>query len=109
MPSILECNRIVGSIYPYSLNFATLFTSHLSGILALFFSKSLVKLLLHDKRSSILNQVLLFHQLFHYHKCSYGQVGWYGAVVKTPCPEACMRSGELCRLCIRNAQLTQFS
>ncbi len=37
------------------------------------------------------------------------RVGWYGAVVKAPCPEACMRSGELCRLCVRNAQLTQFS
>src|SRR6266536_6037339 len=73
MPSILECNRIVGSVYPYSLNFAILFTSHLSSILALFFSKSLVKLLLHDGRSSILTQVLLFHQLFHCHKCSYGQ------------------------------------
>src|SRR6266511_4628549 len=35
-------------------------------------------------------------------------VGWYGAVVKAPCPEACMRSGELCRLCVRNAQLTQL-
>src|SRR6266536_3458104 len=73
MPSILECDRIVGSVYPYSLNFATLFASHLSSILALFFLKSLVKLLLHDERSSILNQVLLFHQLFHCHKCSYGQ------------------------------------
>src|SRR6266536_1518224 len=68
MPSILECNRIVGSVYPYSLNFATLFASHLSSILALFFSKSLVKLLLHDGRSSILTQVLLFHQLFHCQK-----------------------------------------
>src|SRR6266498_3906751 len=36
-------------------------------------------------------------------------VGWYGAVVKAPCPEACTRSGELCRLCVRNSQLTQFS
>src|SRR6266498_4344639 len=70
MPSILECNRIVGCVYPYSLNFATLFASHLSSILALFFSKSLVKLLLHDGQSSILTQVLLFHQLFHCHKCS---------------------------------------
>ncbi len=33
-------------------------------------------------------------------------VGWYGAVVKAPCPEACTRSGELYRLCVRNAQLT---
>src|SRR6266487_3597524 len=39
---------------------------------------------------------------------SIGKVGWYGAVVKAPCPEACMRSGELCRLCVRNAQLTQL-
>ncbi len=80
MPSILECNRIVGSVYPYFLNFTTLFTSHLSSILALFFLKSLVKLLLHNKRSLILNQVLLFHQLFHCHKCSYGQksiVNWF--------------------------------
>src|SRR6266498_3978014 len=73
MPSILECNRIINNIYPYSLNFTTLFTSHLSSILALFFSKNLVKLLLHDKRSSILTQILLFHQLFHYHKYSYSQ------------------------------------
>src|SRR6266511_288094 len=73
MPSILECNRIINSVYPYSLNFTTLFASHLSSILALFFSKSLVKLLLHDKRSSILTQVLLFRQLFHCHKCSCGQ------------------------------------
>ncbi len=40
---------------------------------------------------------------------SFFRVGWYGAVVKAPCLEACMRSGELCRLCVRNAQLTQFS
>src|SRR6266498_2563537 len=73
MPSILECNRIINSVYPYSLNFATLFASHLSSIFALFFLKSSVKLLLHNERSSILNQVLLFHQLFHCHKCSYGQ------------------------------------
>src|SRR6266536_4465958 len=73
MPSILECNRIVDSIYPYSLNFATLFANHPNSNLALFFLKSLVKLLLHNKRSSILNQVLPFHQLFHCHKCSYGQ------------------------------------
>src|SRR6266498_4068567 len=68
-----ECNRIIGSIYSYSLNFATLFVSHLSSILALFFLKSLVKLLLHDERSSILTQVLLFHQVFHCYKCSYSQ------------------------------------
>src|SRR6266498_431719 len=73
MLSILECNQIISNIYPYSLNFITLFASHLSSILALFFSKSLMKLLLHDKRSSILTQVLPFHQLFHCHKCSYGQ------------------------------------
>src|SRR6266511_6226048 len=65
MSSILECNRIVGSVYFYSLNFTTLFTSHLSSILALFFLKNLVKLLLHNERSSILIQILLFHQLFH--------------------------------------------
>src|SRR6266511_5060596 len=65
MPSTLEYSRIISSIYPYSLNFATLFTSHLSSILTLFFLKSSVKLLLRDERSSILNQVLLFHQLFH--------------------------------------------
>src|SRR6266536_1902059 len=64
MLSILECNRIINSIYPYSLNFTTLFTSHLSSILALFFSKSLMELLLHDERSSILNQVLLFISFF---------------------------------------------
>src|SRR6266536_237382 len=64
MPSILECNRIVGSVYPCSLNFATLFASHLSSILALFFSKSLVKLLLHDGWSSILTQVLFFISSF---------------------------------------------
>src|SRR6266498_5397862 len=73
MPSTLECSRIVGSVYPYSLNFATLFASHLSSILALFFLKSSVKLLLRDERFSILNQILLFHQLFHYYKRSYGQ------------------------------------
>src|SRR6266536_6620055 len=73
MPSILECNRIVGSVYPYSLNFATLFANHLSSIVALFFSKSLVKLLLHDGRFSTLTQVLLFYQLFHCYKCSCGQ------------------------------------
>src|SRR6266498_855955 len=33
-------------------------------------------------------------------------IGWYGAVVKAPCPEACTRSGELYRLCVRNSQLT---
>src|SRR6266536_1545619 len=65
MPSTLEYSRIIGSVYPCSLNFTTLFASHLSSILALFFSKSLVKLLLRDERSSILTQVLLFHQLFH--------------------------------------------
>src|SRR6266498_3701938 len=64
MPSILECNRIVGSVYPYSLNFVILFASHLSSILALFFSKSLVKLLLHDGWSSILTQVLFFISSF---------------------------------------------
>src|SRR6266536_584810 len=73
MPSILECNRIVDSVYPYSLNFTILFTSHLSSILTLFFLKSLVKLLFYDRRSSILTQILLFHQLFHCHKCSCGQ------------------------------------
>src|SRR6266498_4891988 len=64
MSSILECNRIVGSVYPYSLNFTTLFASHLSSILTLFFLKSLVKLLFHDGRSSILTQVLLFISSF---------------------------------------------
>ncbi len=80
MSSILKCNRIVGSIYPYFLNFATLFASHLSSIFTLFFSKSLVKLLLHNGRSSILTQILLFHQLFHCHKCSCGQefiINWF--------------------------------
>ena len=32
-----------------------------------------MKLLLHDERSLILNQVLPFHQLFHCYKCLYGQ------------------------------------
>src|SRR6266511_2777813 len=73
MSSILECNRIIGSVYPYSLNFTTLFTSYLSSILTLFFLKNLVKLLLYDGRSSILTQILFFHQLFHCHKCSYSQ------------------------------------
>src|SRR6266511_2845718 len=73
MFSILEFNRIVSSIYPYSLNFVTLFASHLSSILVLFFFKSLVKLLLRDERSLILNQVLLFYPLFHCYKSSYGQ------------------------------------
>src|SRR6266536_3545277 len=64
MRSILKYNRIISSIYPYSLNFTTLFTSHLSNILTLFFLKSLVKLLFHDGRSSILTQVLLFISSF---------------------------------------------
>src|SRR6266498_4188759 len=64
-----ECNRIVDRVYLYSWNFATLFASHLSSILALFFLKSLVKLLLHDERFLILNPVLPFHRLFHYYKC----------------------------------------
>jgi len=38
---ILECNRIVGSIYPYSLNFVIFFVSYLSSILTLFFFKKL--------------------------------------------------------------------
>src|SRR6266498_5141005 len=73
MPSILEYNQIISSVYPYSLNFTILFANHLNSILTLFFSKNLVKLLLHNGRSSILTQILLFHQLFHCHKCSYGQ------------------------------------
>src|SRR6266536_5308145 len=73
MSSILECNRIISSVYPYSLNFAIFFVNHLSSILTLFFLKSLVKLLFYDGRSSTLTQVLLFHQLFHCHKCSCGQ------------------------------------
>src|SRR6266511_869555 len=44
-----------------------------------------------------------------YHRQAIQLVGWYGAVVKAPCPEACTRSGELYRLCIRKLQLTQFS
>src|SRR6266511_5902534 len=64
MSSTLEYNRIVGSVYPYSLNFATLFASHLSSILTLFFLKSLVKLLLHDERSLILNKFYFFISFF---------------------------------------------
>ncbi len=82
MSSTLECNRIVGSVYPYSLNFTTLFTSHLSSILTFFFPKNLVKLLLYDGRSSILTQVLLFHQFFYCHKCSYNQefiANWFAS------------------------------
>ena len=80
--SILECNRIVDSVYLYSWNFATLFISHLSSILALFFLKSLLKLLLHNERFSILNQVLLFYQLFHCYRYSYGQesiANWFAS------------------------------
>ncbi len=69
----MEYNRIIDSVYPYFLNFTTLFASHLSSILAFFFLKSLMKLLLRDERFSILNQILLFHQLFHCHKRLYNQ------------------------------------
>ena len=75
--SVIELLVIFTLIF---LNFAILFASHLSSILSLFFSKNLVKLLLHDKRFSILNQVLLFHQLFYCYKCSCGQesiVNWF--------------------------------
>ena len=64
IPSILECNRIIDNVYPYSLNFATLFASHLNSILTLFFLKSLVKLLLHDERSLILNKFYFFISFF---------------------------------------------
>src|SRR6266498_4335802 len=73
MSFILVCSRIISNIYHYFLNFVIFFTSHLSSILTLFFLKSLVKLLFYDRRSSILTQILLFHQLFHCHKCSCGQ------------------------------------
>ncbi len=80
MFSILECNRIAGSAFFYFLNFVILFISYLSSILSLFFSKSLVKLLLYNKRFLILSQLLLFHRFFNCHRCSYGQepiVNWF--------------------------------
>src|SRR6266498_1142392 len=69
---ILGCNRIVDSVYFYFLNLIFLYASPLSSILSLFLLESLVKLLLRDERFSILNQFLLFHQLFRFHKYSCG-------------------------------------
>src|SRR6266536_807307 len=76
MSSTLEYNRIVGSVYPYSLNFATLFASHLSSILTLFFFISFfITINIHMTKNPLqidLHLIILLPQFFYSRSCLIG-------------------------------------